>query len=134
MYVTHISVDRWVGPTDHGSELECSSVKDIVPAIRALNGHDRTNVILHCYGRKSLTIGGGNDGRYIVFVSVDTDREFYNLINPEALSQEELAVVAGGQTGLFPARQCLDLQAVLKAAKYFAKHGRMEPSLVWEKQ
>jgi hypothetical protein len=133
LYVTYFSVDKWVGPSDHGEELEAHSIRDIVSAIKNLNGRDRTNVILQSYKERSMTIGGGNEGRYIAFVTVDRDLKFYNLINPKA-ADGTIDVVAGGQAGSFPARQVVDLRTVLKAAKYFAKFGRREPSLKWERQ
>ena len=51
-----------------------------------------------------LTIGGGNDGRYIVTLNVDIDEELYNAVDDSKAQDAELVVVAGGQAGEFLAR------------------------------
>jgi len=43
-------------------------------------------------------------------------------------------VVTGGQAGLFPTRQCVDLETTLKAAAVFFDTGKMAQDLVWERQ
>jgi len=106
--------------------------------IRQLDGRAYTQVVLEGDG-KALLIGGGNDGRYNVVLAVNIDEAFYNLLNPAACADTELAntelkVVTGGQAGLFPTRQCVDLETTLKAAAVFFDTGKMAQDLVWERQ
>jgi hypothetical protein len=59
---------------------------------------------------------------------------FFNLVDRMQLKQDLVDIVAGGQCGLFPSRQCVDLHTVVAAATQFAIDGSMLSSLTWEKQ
>ena len=80
-----------------------------------------------------LSIGGGNEGRYVADVAVNIDEEFYNLVDPGRREDETLRVVVGGQAGAYPARQCVDLDSVLEAGRCFAEGGKLSDSLSWKK-
>jgi hypothetical protein len=112
------------------------TVKQVVEAVGRLNGRHTTSINLDL-GSKHLTISGGNEGRYIAFLTHGVDEAFYNLLStraPTESNQQEVVVVAGQQAGLFPRRQVLDFKTVLRAARHFAMHGTKCPSLIWEKQ
>jgi hypothetical protein len=134
MYVKRIVEDSWSGARSGEFEYECNNLRQIVAAVKKLNGHNKTSVYLQADGEKSLTVSGGNDGRYVAFVTVGVDDEFYNLVDLGRPEGQTLEVVAGGQTGAFPAKQCVGLETALEAARQFALDGSMAPSLAWERQ
>ena len=134
MYVKRIIEDNWSGVKTADVKYECSSVEQVVAAVRKLNGRNKTSIYLLADGEKSLTVSGGNDGRYIAFLTIGTDDEFYNLVALTHCKDQMMEVVTGGQKGMHPARQCIDLETVLEAAQRFALDGSMSPMLTWERQ
>jgi hypothetical protein len=134
MYVKRIVEDHWSGACSDDVEYECDNVRQVVAAIKKLNGHNKTSVYLQADGEKSLTVSGGNDGHYVAFVTVGVDDEFYNLVDLGQPEGQMLEVVTGGQRGTFSAKQCVGLETALEAARQFALDGSMAPSLAWEKQ
>ena len=133
MFVHRIVEDNWSGVRNGEIEYECKNVEQVVAAIRSLNGRNKTSVYLRGNGPQSLTVSGGNDGRYVAFVTIGVDDEFYNLVDVRR-SGELLDVVTGGQMGKYPARECVGLETALDAACQFAIDGRMSPSLTWQRQ
>ncbi len=133
MQTIRVSVDHRVGVEDLGTEYETNDVKRVVDDVNRLDGAARTIVAIQ-RGNVSLTIGGGNDGRYVAFVAVNQDEEFFNLVNrdvPEG--KDEVQVVTGGQAGLFSRRACLEKSTVIEAASHFAETGAMNRTLCWDK-
>jgi hypothetical protein len=126
MYVKRISEDS--------VEYECSSLELVVTAINNLNGRNKTLVYLLADGEKSFSVGGGNDGRYVAFLTIGVDDEFYNLVDLKQPDGLEMDVVTGGQRGTFAPKQVVGLETVLEAARQFALDGSMARSLAWEKQ
>src|SRR6516162_1028244 len=114
MYVKRIFEDDWSGVRNRGVEYQCAEPSQVVAAVRMLNGRNKTSVVLESDAGRSLTISGGNDGRYIAFVTVGVDDEFYNLVRPE---EQSLDVVTGGQLGSWSARQIVDIEAAIEAAR-----------------
>jgi hypothetical protein len=134
MYVKRIFEDNWSGVRTENIEYECSDIEQVITAIKKLNGRNKTEVHLEADGEKSFSVGGGNDGRYIAFVTIGVDDEFYNLVDLRQPEGQELDVKTGGQWGTYPPKQVVDFEAVLEAARQFALDGSMSPALVWEKQ
>jgi hypothetical protein len=134
MFVNRIVEDDWSGVRSGETECECNSIEQVIAAIKRLNGRNKTSVYLHGDGQRSLTVSGGNDGRYVAFVTIGVDDEFYNLIDPTRPDSEMLDVVTGGERGKYPASQCVALDAAVNAVRQFALDGSMSRSLTWQKQ
>jgi len=134
MYVKRIVEDDWCGVRSDDVEYECSKIEQVVAAITKLNGGNKTSVYLQGDGENSLTVSGGNDGRYIAFVTIGVDDEFYNLVDLTQRDDQMLDVVTGGQRGTYPAKQCVGLRTAVQAARQFALDGSMSPSFAWQKQ
>ena len=134
MYVKRIVEDDWSGVRSDDVETECDKIEQVVAAIKKLNGRNKTSVYLQADGEKSLTVSGGTDGRYVAFVTIRIDDEFYNLVDPQQPPDQMLEVKTGGQMGAYPAKQCVGLETVLEAARQFAADGSISRSLSWEKQ
>jgi hypothetical protein len=96
-----------------------------------LNGKNKTLIELIVNDDLFLTVGGGNAGRYVCYLT-DNDTIF-NLINPNSDDQQHISIVAGGQQGDFKSTLCINIDTIIKAVTYFSKNGRMSPDLTWEK-
>jgi len=126
-------VTRMDGPEDAAEGMEKPTWRDIETAIRRLNG-DTCTLLMLGIGEPvpHMGIGGGENGRYIVYATLD-NWTFHNLINPGAAAGKSL-LVAGGQRGDYANRQLVGLQEALRAAKTYAEAGQLDSTLVWEKQ
>jgi hypothetical protein len=133
-----LCIEDRVVHTINDVEILGPTLKQVLEAVRRLNGKNTTSINIELV-RKHLTISGGNEGRYIAFLTqVKAGEEiFFNLLSsraPAKASDQKLEVVAGRQCGLYPRRQVVDLKTVLRAARHFALYGTKCPPLIWEKQ
>jgi hypothetical protein len=77
MFVNRIIADNWTGTESGEVQRRCANVDEVILAVKSLNGQNRTSVYLFGDGRQSLTISGGNSGRYLAFVTIGVDDEFF---------------------------------------------------------
>ena len=131
-FVTRAYRDQRVGAKNQPVTVQNPTLQQVTDAVETLDGRQRTEVILSGEKRE-LTISGGNDGRYIAFISVNGDEAFYNLINAAGSPDGELRLVTGGQVATYPSRVVVPLADVLSAASSFYETGEA-PMLNWEKQ
>lgn len=130
MFVSDLSVEKWVGNQNEGILLENPTWPEIELAICELNGQTQTLVTLGADEATYMSIGGGEAGKYIVNVTFD-GMNFYNLVDRSQPEQiEQLAI--GGQLGNYSAKLCVDLQTALLVGKTFAQSGKLEESVTWE--
>jgi hypothetical protein len=73
-----------------------------------------------------MAISGGHD-KCIAYVTFD-DSQFQSLTNPENPAGL-VALAAGGERIEVAAKECVDLEIVLKAAKAYFERRELEPSL-----
>jgi hypothetical protein len=92
----HLFEDDWQGVTSQDSEYQCESPQQIHEALSKLNGTNKTIVALIVDDDRHLTVGGGNDGRYVCYVT--SGSHILNLKNP-AVDKEikTVRIVTGGQ-------------------------------------
>lgn len=143
MFVTHLDYDEWAAevlrPGYLHREMAHPDWEQIEAAIRALDGDARTDVALRASNENPadtphMMIGGGNDGRYIVYATYD-GRRLFDLHRSDAGSptdEEDMRVVAGGQEGIYHAREVVDLATALVAARAFALGGELASELNWD--
>jgi hypothetical protein len=105
------------------------SWEDIEKAVRSLDNKKRSSMGLEISEDFYMAIGGGN-GEYICQVFPDMCR----LLNPE-IPEDSTAVklLVVGQKSEYWAGECVPLELVLKAAKYYWETGKMAESLTWDK-
>lgn len=129
---TVLFVQKMTSSTDGNNNLITNpSWEDIEKEIRCLDGLHNTEFILSVKSEQPyMLISGGNEGQYICIVTYDNE-VFYNLKDLNNSDDDEVWLVCGGQGADFPAQQVVRLDKVLKAAKDFAEHGKLEPSLEW---
>ena len=126
-----LSTENWVGNQNQVTLEQAINWQQIETAIKNLDAHQKTLVLLETEGETHMAVGGGL-GRYVVYVTFDNE-SFHYLIDPAKAKIEETLIV-GGQKGYYPAKLCVDLSTTLKAAETFTKLGILEKSVVWEKE
>ena len=123
--------DDWQGVRSRDTEYQCERPEQIHEALGKLNGKNKTIVALIADDDHHLTVGGGNDGKYVCYLTGGS--QILNLKNPTiAKGTETVRIVAGGQAGDFAADLCVDLGQVTLAADYYWARGEPNPALVWE--
>jgi len=121
--------DHWVGVLDQGDEITDPDMTKIEQAIRALDGSERTLVLLKTDGVAHMGIGGGTANVYFVYVTFD-DVEFLAPTIP-VTEPGTMVMNIGGQEGEYSKEHCVDLAVALSAARAFAASGILEPSINW---
>jgi Immunity protein Imm1 len=129
MFISKLSVEDWQGNQNKGSVHTVEAWAEIEAAISQLDGHHKTLVTLEADDETHMAVGGGR-GKYIVYLTFDNER-FHYVVQPSESDMEEILTV-GGQEGAYPAKLCVGISAVLKAARAFAEYGAMEKSIIWE--
>ena|SRR5882724_3761896 len=126
-------VTRMDGPLDSDpAELLNPRWEQIESAIHRLDGNTCTLVALGIGAPPvpHMAIGGGEDGRYIVYATND-NLAFATLMNPMA-TPGKCSLVAGGQRGEYESRNCVGLKDALRAARTYAETGAADATLTWE--
>lgn len=126
MVISRIVSDKFDQAFEYPSEA------DVINAIHSLNGKDITMIDLFTRGEDYMTVAGGNDRRYICYITKGTGDEFLSLLNVDTNWNEKIEIIAGGNVGVYGGKHCLSLEMILKAVKYFAKYGTSHPDLLWE--
>lgn len=123
------------GPHYHrGPQVPNPHWLQIEDAIRRMDDNDLSLVIIGADEDSEefpwMGIGGGN-GQYLVSVT-DPDITNHIAVNPDTpATEEEITLVAGGQSAEWPANQVLDLEQTLEAAQTFAETGKLSERLEW---
>ncbi len=105
MRTTTVIEETIIGNRSHVTEAPCDDPAQAIAAIERLNGRDRSTVAFDASDTTVMTIGGGHDGRYVVFIASEIDAALLNLTTPETPADETIELVTGGQRGSYPARQ-----------------------------
>lgn len=130
MFVLDLSTEKWVGNQNESSFIENPTWQQIEAAIHELDGKTQTLITLGVDEETYMSIGGGEEGKYIVNITFD-NMTFHNLTDRTQPEQIEELVV-GGQLGNYPAKFCVDLPTTLLVAQTFARSGELENSMTWE--
>lgn len=135
MFISALSADEWAGVFNQGYTIEHPSLEQIESAIRMLDGQIRTLVTIEAEDETHMAIGGGSSGQYVVYATFDNQR-FATLVasNSRSSSNRAVVLVAGGQSGDYPERHCVDIEAALRAARAFAVNGSLDSDSTWDWQ
>lgn len=123
------------------NEISDPSWETVEREVRALDAEVRTMITLSPSppegppdGDHHMTIGGGKDGAYMVYMTKD-NLEFWNLTEPaRAGNHEKVLMCIGGQVGEYRAHQFVSLQTALLAAYRYFQDGSRAVDLHWEHQ
>lgn len=133
MGIDEATCDYWITGKDNGDVIENPIWEDVEKMILSLDGWNRTLVTFGSYDEGYyMAIGGGKNGKYIVYVSYDDEEKIYNLINQTGSEKELVELVVGGQQGNFPKRNCVSQDMVLSAAKNFFETQKIDQNMEWE--
>jgi hypothetical protein len=99
-------------------------------AIRVLDGTDLTEMMLLCDSGGFFAVAGGG-GYYQVSASSD-GISIYSIRTADR-TNETVELVAAGQRVKAPRSTFASLADTLSAAKTFAEHGTLDPSVTWVK-
>jgi Immunity protein Imm1 len=130
MRVTTLRTDLWEGVRCKDGELLNPSWLAIECAIKNLDGEYRTIASIEGTGAVRLVVGGGAQGKYIVWVTFD-DTEFHTLLSSDRSAEKTLLRI-GGQDGDYEKEIIVDVNAALKAAKTFYEFGKLDEELKWK--
>lgn len=130
MFISDLSIEKWVSNKNESDFIEKPSWTQIESAIRELDGKSKTLVTLGVDEDTYMTIGGGESRKYIVSVTFD-NISFHNLVDLSKPDGTEKLVV-GGQEGIYPTKMCVDLFPSLVAARTFAESGKLDSLLSWQ--
>jgi hypothetical protein len=133
MALLEMTESRYVGVNDEGTTLEIDDARIAMDAVERLNGRDRSLVLLDDRNGQCLMIGGGNDGRYVISFAINIDEEIYIAADGTQDRDTMLKVVCGGQSGIFSARNCMQQEAALEAAREFVETASRSSKVVWER-
>jgi hypothetical protein len=107
-----------------------ATLHEVELAIHALDSARHTLVVVELPSGKYLTIGGGPD-RFVTELSEEDYRTQWAVIDPTR-GEEPTNLVVGGQLVDYPARLCVDIHAVLAAARAFvSQDGARNQDLTW---
>jgi hypothetical protein len=112
--------------------------EDVEKAISALDAKNLTLVMLAPAapkgppdGDQHMAIGGGKDGRYVVYMT-DDNLHFWNLEDAtKSRSDRRILMLIGGQEGDYREAQCVPKPWALKAAREYFEHGVRASNLSW---
>ena len=132
MIVKKALYDEWKSNINYGGIVQVTSWDEVEKLIYSLDGLKHTQVIFTDEEEDSLIcIGGGNEGCYNVYITLDDNESFYDLVNPYGRNDKVLHLVTGGQLGDFEEEICVTIDMVLLAAKTFCMEGVVEEDLTW---
>jgi|tagenome__1003787_1003787.scaffolds.fasta_scaffold20452583_2 hypothetical protein len=106
--------------------------------VNALDARTRTLVMLAPSppkgppeGDHHLAIGGGADGRFVVYTTEDNSN-FWNLTDVHKRADDrKVRMVVGGQEGEYQEAQLVSLGVALAAARRYMEDGQRAPELNW---
>jgi Immunity protein Imm1 len=127
--ITLLTMDYWEGLGTRTDTVPNPTWQDIRAAIERLDGRQRTLVTLSAEGDAHLAIGGGQYNQYVVYATSDNVK-FSTLMSADQ-SHSKVLLFIGGQEGDYQKDIVVDFDGALAAAKFFADHGRTDPSLQW---
>jgi hypothetical protein len=129
MYVRNLTTDKWHDTSDEGRDIGRPTWADIEAAIRQLDGRVYTLAIIGGEGEAHLAVGGGSEGRYIVYATFDNWN--FRTLTSAATESSKIYLFIGGQEGDYPSNIVVSLQSALQAARTFAELGQIDASLSW---
>lgn len=129
MFAVLLTMDDCEGVTSVGHEFPNPTAKQIVDAIGKLDGKRHSIVGLRGPDPAYLLVGGGNQGAYVISVTLDGTQYFSvaNTDHPEGTS----SLVVGGQRVDYERRVLVSRDAANAVATTFAKSGELDSRYEW---
>lgn len=120
--------DKWENVHNVGEEIEVISFGSIENLIKRLDQSVYMQVILD--GKDNYISGG--KGQYIVTFVIGNDDDFFTLLNQSKRNEEnEIAIVTGGQAGLYPEKMVVDFASTIEASRCYFERYDKKLDLFW---
>lgn len=133
MFIKRMYFDEWQGTVDKGGYAEDPTIEEIAAALTALDGDCHTQVVISDETDDAfISGGGGKDGLYVVYITLDGNESFYNLLDDKSESEETITLMTAGEPHEYPRYACVDYATMLKAFETFANEGKVDENLKWE--
>jgi hypothetical protein len=123
--------DLLSGVHNNGGEIDSPTWKTVASQIQALDGKNRTLVVLQ-RGQSSIMIGGGPD--YCICVVTLADGRMFNAADISKVPDKDVEIKAGGQFGEYPAKYAVHKNVATRAAEVFFQNGMVDTGLTWESE
>ena len=79
-----------------------------------------------------LCIGGGNNGLFNLYISLDDNSKICTLINSNPIKSKMNRLVTGGQEAYFEDYICVEIKTILEVAKFYYETGEVLDKYNWE--
>ena len=112
------------------SRLAVTDWAQVDLALRALDGLERSTLLIQGQGRQ-FAVAGGTQGRYLTWWSDESDQIFDLRMCSATKADEQIALTVGGQEAWFDADALVDLDLALTAACAFVLSGERARGLCW---
>ena len=121
--------------SDKGNQSEASvidNIGELRSLISRLDGEEHTVLTFYFSPSKSVTIGGGNNGRYVCYAELNDG--LFDLVNKRYIEGEPryLLVNAGGQIAEKSTKYIVCICDVMAVSKCFFETGSLSSSFNWD--
>lgn len=133
MYVKRLFYDELSGGKYFPSrEIIRPDWKDAENIIRKLDGVNISEITMDNGDEDNyLCVAGGNNGLFILYISLDDNEKLYNLLNPFPENKTN-RLITGGQWGDFEDIYCNTLETVIDIAKTYFRTSEISGKYNWE--
>lgn len=106
--------------------------KDVKNILLKLDGQNTSEITIDNGDEDNyLCIAGGNNGLFVLYVSLDDNEKFYNLLKPFSENKTN-RLITGGQWGDFEDRLCNNFESILEVAENYFRTGEISNKYEWE--
>ncbi len=109
---------------------DCDTLPTVKDAIERLNGDNKTAVVLEKDEKNYMIVGGGNNGKYVVYAELRG--KMYLMANKFPIPRGPTELNVGGKTTPYESKYCMGIEMVLEAAKHYADRGTLAQTFNWE--
>ena len=113
------------------------SVDDTVNAIHTLNNRKSCYVVILQFQGRYLTITGGIDKFFLVFINKIDDRRHTKLLNPKFTDVEDwVHTCIGHDSGedIYHIKYMMDRETTIHIATHFVETGYLPKGYLWERE
>ena len=135
MKITHVYSDNGMG----SESIINPTFDEIKEMVLNLNGKNKTFITIGSNSGKEsdyfyMTIGGGNNGLYIAFISYKNNNEIHTLIDKTKSKTKSIEIVVDGEIAPHPECYCVNQETILRAIKTFYNEQKPDETLDWERE
>ncbi|OOV97191.1 Imm1 family immunity protein [Pseudomonas sp. MF4836] len=124
--------DEYAGNRCHPREWLNPDSAQVLSAFNRLDGKAFSSTVFFFSDETLMHIGGGAAEQYVVFIAQDIDQSLQTLLSADSPDDQQIELVAGGQSGSYPRHQCVAKERARQALAYFSDYGSADPDLAWE--